>query len=125
MNSRDWFNQSLPQTLQIAVFLLYINAVFAVLNLLQIGSIRVLGPAYGTYFALRIVGGAIAGRGIAQEKKWGWILALVVAVAPFGLQYYIFGNPFAADLITLLFDIALVALLVHPQSREYERLWFK
>jgi hypothetical protein len=28
-------------------------------------------------------------------------------------------------IITLLFDGALVALLVHPESRDYQRIWFK
>ena len=29
------------------------------------------------------------------------------------------------NLISLLFAIALVALLLHPQSRDYQRIWFK
>jgi hypothetical protein len=28
-------------------------------------------------------------------------------------------------IISLLFDGALVALLLHPMSREYQRIWFK
>jgi hypothetical protein len=28
-------------------------------------------------------------------------------------------------IISLGFDVALVALLVHPMSREYQRIWFK
>ena len=28
-------------------------------------------------------------------------------------------------IINFLFDIALVALLLHPMSREYQRIWFK
>ena len=28
-------------------------------------------------------------------------------------------------LISLLFDGALVALLLHPMSREYQRIWFE
>jgi hypothetical protein len=24
-----------------------------------------------------------------------------------------------------MFEVALVALLLHPQSREYQRIWFK
>jgi hypothetical protein len=37
----------------------------------------------------------------------------------------IFGNPLGTDLLTLMFEIALLALLLHPQSREYQRIWFK
>ena len=28
-------------------------------------------------------------------------------------------------IISLLFDGALVALLLHPMSRDYQRIWFK
>ena len=28
-------------------------------------------------------------------------------------------------LINFIFDAALVALLLHPMSREYQRIWFK
>ena len=34
----------------------------------------------------------------------------------------VFGFPL---ILTLLFDGALVALLLHPQSRDYQRIWFK
>ena len=35
-------------------------------------------------------------------------------------------NPFAgADIFTLIFEIAVVALLLHPESRQYEKVWFK
>jgi hypothetical protein len=27
--------------------------------------------------------------------------------------------------LNIIFTIALVALLLHPQSREYQRIWFK
>ena len=32
---------------------------------------------------------------------------------------------FSTDILSLMFEIALVLLLLHPQSREYERIWFK
>ena len=28
-------------------------------------------------------------------------------------------------LISFVFDVALVLLLVHPMSRDYQRIWFK
>jgi hypothetical protein len=112
MAIRQWTNPSQPQTLQIAVFLLYANAVFAVL----FGG---LGSIYGLMI---IAGGVAGGLGIAQEKRWGYGLALAVALLPFVL--IIAGKVFIGGLISLLFDIALVALLLHPQSREYQRIWF-
>ena len=35
------------------------------------------------------------------------------------------GVHVARLIISLLFDGALVALLLHPMSREYQRIWFK
>ena len=28
-------------------------------------------------------------------------------------------------ILTLIFDVGLVALLLHPESRQYQRIWFK
>lgn len=125
VDSRRWVNQGQPQTLVIACLLLYLNAVFALLDLLRIGGVSTLRPALLVYFAFRIGLGPLAGTGIAQERKWGYGLALAVAVFPFAFAFYLFGNPFAGDLITLIFEIALVALLLHPLSREYQKVWFK
>jgi hypothetical protein len=34
-------------------------------------------------------------------------------------------SPLSYDAIGLLFEIALFALVVHPQSRDYQRIWFR
>jgi hypothetical protein len=112
MAMRQWTNPSQPQTLQIAVFLLYMNAVFTLL----FGG---LGSVYGL---MMIAGGVAGGLGIAQEKRWGYGVALAVALLPFVL--IIAGKALITGVIGLMFDIALVALLLHPQSREYQRIWF-
>ena len=109
---RQWTNPSQPQTLQIAVFLLYINAVFALL----FGG---LGSVYGLMI---IAGGVAGGLGIVREKRWGYGVALAVSLLPFVL--IIAGKALITGVIGLMFDIALVALLLHPQSREYQRIWF-
>ena len=31
----------------------------------------------------------------------------------------------STKIVNLMFGVALVALLLHPQSREYQRIWFK
>jgi hypothetical protein len=114
-------NPAQPQTLQIAVFLLYINAAFAVLDLL-------LDNLYWpfTISVVLVFAGASAAWGLSNERKWGYWLALAVAIFPFAGHFYYSGNPFARpNILSLMFEIALVALLVHPQSREYERIWFK
>ena len=60
-----FFDPSQPQTLQIATMLLYLDAVFAFLGLLL----------------LYAVGYGAAGYGMANGKKWGYGLALAVAVS--------------------------------------------
>ena len=115
MEDRRWINNTQPQTLQIAVFLLYINAFFAAF---LGGLASVLGIAL-------IAAHVGAGFGIANEKKWGYGLGIAMAFLPFALRFYFIGNPFGADLLNTMFEIALVALLLHPQSRDYQRIWFK
>ena len=116
MPSNRWIDQTQPQTLFIAVVLLYINAVF--------GIIFGLSP-----IGLAVAAGEVAaGYGIANEKKWGYGLGIAMAFLPFilALVFLHNHNPFGgANIVTLMFEIALIALLLHPQSREYQRIWFK
>ena len=107
-----FFDPSQPQTLQIAVILLYFEAFFSL-----VGSFGLALP-----FALAYAAG---GFGIANGKKWGYILGLVVALLRLGFQ--LIGQSMTSalsDPIGLMFAVALVALLAHPQSREYQKIWF-
>lgn len=120
MKTRRWTNPTQPQTLQIAVFLLYINAVFIVLGG---GLFSPIGLALG-------IGQAAGGFGIANEKRWGYWLA--VGFATLGLVPFILaiandgvGSVFSfAFLIALVMPAALFGLLLHPHSRDYQRIWF-
>ncbi len=115
---RRWTNQSQPQTMQIAVFLLYADAAFSLFYML-VGFVT---PAYALPVA---AGGVAAGFGIANEKKWGYGLGVAMAVVPLLLRFAFGGvGAVGRDLVSLLFEIVLVALLLHPQSREYQRIWF-
>ncbi|MDQ4132844.1 MAG: hypothetical protein M3179_06460 [Actinomycetota bacterium] len=119
MQQRRYLNPSQPQTLVIAVMLLYLNAAFGLLWML-------LGAMAFTWWAVAIVfGQAMAGVGIANERKWGYALGIAMSLLPFALRWYFQGDPLGDNLINLMFEIALVALLLHPQSREYQRIWFK
>ena len=118
MQTRRWVNQSQPQTLVIAVLLLYFDAVFFAL----------FGGLFSPFGLLLIAGSVGAGYGIANERKWGYYLGLAIAVwglLPYALFFLNTGALPRGNLLSLIFDVAKLALLVHPQSREYQRIWFK
>lgn len=110
METRRWVNHGHPQTLQIAVLLSYINAAFNVL----------FGFAFLGIGLLFTVGDVAAGLGIANEKRPGYYLGIVVSV---GWVLFVLTN--GADPISILIAAARVALLLHPQSRDYQRIWFR
>jgi hypothetical protein len=115
MESRRWVNPTQPQTLQIAVFLLYLNGIFSLL----------FGGLFYTWGLVIIVGSVAAGYGIANERKWGYGLGVGMALLPVALAIATGVSVFGGGLLNLLFEVALVALLLHPQSRDYQRIWFK
>jgi hypothetical protein len=124
VETRRFVNPTQPQTLYIATILLYFSAFFGVLG----GSwlFAVIGaPALLVY-----IGQAGAGYGIANEKRWGYLLGVVtagLALLPFLYIVAVEGLGVLfqfAVLFSLVFPIALFLLLVHPLSREYQRIWF-
>lgn len=140
MQTRRWINQGLPQTLQIATFLLYFGAFWAVLgNVSYLGLALTGSKLNGALFAGQaaqqidqlarlfvVVGGVAAGYLIANNRRMGYIIGVAVAALPLlGSVLVILRFQLTPDLVGLLFDIALFALLLHPQSRDYVRLWFK
>jgi len=125
METRRWTNPSQPQTLYIATFLLYINAFFALVFSLFSGG----GGGIDWRVLLLIIGEVAAAFGIANERKWGYYLA--VAVATLALIFPVWSLVGHLTLIldpefllNILFPVALFALLVHPTSREYQKIWF-
>lgn len=142
MPEARWTNNSQPQTLQIAVFLLYADAFFLALQVLTDygGPIDLVRQVpWGTALVLAIPAGVLAGRAIASEQKWGYYLGIAMAFFPFvfwtlyvkdrvpfatwrdALDYGVTGR----GVISMMFEIALVVLLLHTHSREYQRVWFK
>ena len=119
VNDFRWVNQSQPQTLYGATILCYIDAVFGL-----IFGVVSTSPILGL---ITIIGLAAGGFGIANEKKWGYAVAVGGAVLQVVLLFAVFGTEVFTStvIISLLFDGALVALLLHPMSREYQRIWFK
>ncbi len=125
METRRWTNPSQPQTLYLAVILLYINAALGLVGAL-------FGFGLGLIGLLLIVGTVSAGLGIANEKRWGYLLGVALATLNLFLAVVwplIVEGPLTVFdpffLINAIFPVALFALLVHPMSREYQRIWFK
>ena len=118
MQTRRWVDPSQPQTLQIAVFLLYAQA-----------AVLLLFGAFLSLLGLALIAGGIgAGYGIANEQKWGYSVAVGASILQLLLLFALAGSStFTAlgPLLDLIFYGALVALLLHPMSRDYQRIWFK
>lgn len=110
-----WFPQHQPQTLQIAVALLYWNAFLGFF-------IGVLEGGIGRLFLLLLVAEIAGAIGVANDRKWGYAVALTAAFLP--LVLLIAYNFAAGGILNLIFEIALVALLLHPMSRSYYKIWF-
>jgi hypothetical protein len=119
VNQWKWVNQFQPQTLYMATILCYVDAVFGLL----------FGFVATSIFAglLTIIALAAGGFGIANEKKWGYAVAVGGAVLQVVMLFAVFGTDVFTStvVISFLFDAALVGLLLHPMSREYQRIWFK
>ena len=123
--------------------MLYINGFFAFISVLDktdyLGYFRYrwgLGILVGLFVvAANIFGGFL----MANDRKSGYWLAVVAAFAPFALRYWALsdleslnGGSFSlwdkftgGDTIGFIFEAALCAILLHPQSREHQRLWFR
>lgn len=113
-SSIRWVDKSQPQTLVTATVILYLNAALGLI----FGELWAFFPLG----ALLVLGQVASALGVANEKKWGYWLG-VVLVALF-VAYLLFNFGFAA-ILTLVFYIALLALLLHPQSRSYQKIWFR
>jgi hypothetical protein len=123
MERRRWLNTTQPQTLQIGVMLLYLNAAFGLIGL-------IIGGGAGLFGILLIAAEIAGGYGIANERKWGYVVGVAAAIFLLVVQLavaFLVGTSAVLGLgvLNIIFTIALVALLLHPQSREYQRIWFK
>lgn len=124
----------MPQTLVIAQLLLYFNAFWDVLAILT-GGIQ--GSLIGGGLLIASLGANVYGAyGIANEKKLGYQVAIAASFLPFVVRLIIVvqvGLPITENLgyilvpggiINAIFVYALIALLLHQQSREHQRIWF-
>lgn len=136
---KRWFDRMLPQTLQIGLWLLYIGGAFALLDWLDgaggiYGTSRLLGGPGGLVAPLAVAAHAAGGLLIANGRRTGWYVALFASFSPVILRALIalrangLGMTWIItqdNLIGFVFEAALVALLLHPQSRSYARTWLR
>jgi hypothetical protein len=130
--------------MQMAVFLLYANVVFALLfrtggeglyaaavaSVTRAKEISSTATLIGNLLAIFVVAGSFtAAYLIANEKKIGWRLGVAVAVCPLAALslLVLLGDIRIIDALSvnLLFDVALLVLLLHSQTKSYEKVWFK
>jgi hypothetical protein len=115
MSQYRWTDPSQPQTLQGAVILSYILAAFALLSLLA-----------GAAPSLILIVLAVAAFFVANERRWAYYLATAVAIVYLIVQVLAWAT-FSRSLFGLLpaiFAGVLLALLVHRQSRAYQKIYF-
>ena len=139
LDPRRWFDRMQPQTLQIATWLLYLNGFFALVGLLDrsvwIGYARVSKGALELLVGLVIVAAhVLSGFFMANDRRLGYRLGLVAAFSPFALHFWVLAGSASwntldkvtgRNTISFLFEVALCALLLHPHSREHQRLWYR
>ena len=100
------------------MYLLYARAVLSFLF-----APGLLGLAFG-------VGYGLGGYGIANTRRWGYMLAVAVsglALVPYLVILLTNGIVDLVNvgfLLSAVFPVALFVLLVHPMSREHQRIYF-
>jgi hypothetical protein len=136
---RKWFDRMFPQTLQIAMWLLYIDGAFAFLQFLDrsdvFGASRLIGFPNSLVALLAVLAFPFGGLLMANGRRIGWLVALFASLSPFilrallvlrtqsslGLSWIVTQD----NLIGFAFEAALVALLWHPMTQSHVRRWFR
>lgn len=126
-----------PQTLQLAILLGYLDGVFALLEILDssgpLAWVRYRIP-FGLLVAFLVPIGHLAGGFLmANERRLGWKIAVATSLSPFVINFLAYGDVgaglqrqlFGGSFISFAFDAALVALLLHPQSRAHQKMWYR
>jgi hypothetical protein len=140
---RKWFDRMQPQTLQIAAMLLYLNGFFALISVID--STDYLGYLRNR-FALGLIVGlvvvalhALSGLFMANDLKLGYKFAIVAAFSPFvlrfaaytdlentrGISTTLYRKLSGGSTLSLIFEVALCALILHPQSRSHQKIWYR
>ena len=140
---RKWFDRMQPQTLQIAAMLLYLNGFFALISVIDttdyLGYLR-NRFSFGLVVGLVVVAlHALSGLFMANDLKLGYKFAIAAAFSPFVLRFWAYtdlenASGIATSLyrklsggstLSLIFEVALCALILHPQSRSHQKIWYR
>jgi len=146
LDRKKWFDRMQPQTLQIATWLLYLNGFFSLVSLFdKTGYLGYMRYRFGFGYLLGLVIVALHASGgfmMANDRKLGYRLAVAAAAAPFlvrlvavrdvatnnfanvSLLDHLIARPLGGSTISVIFDAALVVLLLHRQSRDHQRVWY-
>ena len=108
---RRWINRYQPQTLVTGTMLLYLEGFFSLLR----GSSVLLVTGLAMF---------PAGFLVANDKRIGWQVGVVAAAVGVLERIRLVGFE-TRLLIVLVFPAALLALLLHPMSREHQRIRFE
>ncbi len=142
LDPRRWFDRMQPQTLQIATWLLYLNGFFLLIDVVDnsdyLGYFRV---QYGWGLPLGVavvVLHAAGGWLMANDRKLGWKLAVAASFTPFVLRFIAYSDIerqlngsislyrklTGGSTLSAIFEVALCALLLHPHSRQHQKIWY-
>lgn len=137
LDAKKWFDRMHPQTLAIAVWLLYFDGFFSTLQYLDNRDIYMAfsrNSISGVLALLSCLSFVLGGYLMANGKKFGWYVAVAASFSPFvlrllaklqwpemSLTWVVRGN----DLISFAFEVALCALLLHNMSRSYVERWLR
>ena len=135
LDARKWIDRFQPQTLAIATWLLYIEGAFAIVGWLDRSDIYSAWTRTEAAGVLALVAALAHLAGpffMANGKKLGWWISVFAAASPWilrliiRLQYDSVSLRWIvtqSDTIGFLFEVALLALLLHPMSRNHEKTW--
>ena len=140
LDKRKWFDRMHPQTLAIAMWLCYLDGVFAFIGFVdktgEFGVVRFIGGIQVIFGLIAICAYFVGPFLMANGKLLGWYVALTAAFSPLIIRftaikdgYNVYGSLMnrltGGTLIGIMFEAALCALLLHTMTRSYVKTWLR
>jgi hypothetical protein len=137
LDNRKWIDRMQPQTIAIATWLLYSDGVFALVGFIdkgdEYGLLRTIGGPQALFAVAAILAFPLGGFLMANGKLLGWYVAIAASFTPLVSRLFI-ALEYDASLrfiltggrtLSFLFEVALIALLLHKMSRSYAHTWLR